>query len=458
MKYNYFHKFIFSLFGILGIFSFPANCSNVYSQLSIPDQLHISNSLKPVSIKDVASFGIRFFKLSIPYDTVLGWHHKGAEKRRINKYYVPDVLPGMDLPERHDIIILNLQNLGYKVYPKVTKPLFYINGEIFEFKLDTFDNNAGRYCEVSFKIFWQIYDNSENKIIYTNETLGFASRDIAVSSADLLESKSMSVKLLFKDTGVNNTINQAIAISIGFFLISPGFEEAITRSIPPPPPPPPPEISETKLIDQPPQKVSEQKPIAFQTIKNNKSTKLIFNEILKAIISIKTESGHGSGFIINDDGYAITNYHVIEKSNKITAFLKGWKPIDAKLVKMDPSKDLAIIKLAGEEYDFLPLGVNSNINLGMDVYAIGAPITIGLSHSISKGILGGIRKLKELNMTLLQTDASINPGNSGGPLLNENGEVIGIVALKIAESGVEGLGFAISIDDAKRFLNLVEKR
>ncbi len=99
----------------------------------------------------------------------------------------------------------------------------------------------------------------------------------------------------------------------------------------------------------------------------------------------------------------------------------------------------------------------TSVKTGMDVYAAGALVSLGLSNSLSKGIISGLRTIKEFNITLLQTDASVSPGNSGGPLINMEGEVFGIVALKITFPGVEGLGFAISIDDVKESLGLKPK-
>jgi hypothetical protein len=199
------------------------------------------------------------------------------------------------------------------------------------------------------------------------------------------------------------------------------------------------------------------KSVEFFTLKSPATSKFELAKVNEAIITIKTQHGHGSGFIINSEGYALTNYHVIEGSKTITALLKGGKPIPAELVNVHGEVDLALIKLAGDEYDYLPLGDSTKIKTGIDVYAIGTPVSLGLPNSISKGIISGFRKLKQPEITLVQTDASINPGNSGGPLVNMNGEVLGVTALKINKPGIEGLGFAISIDDAKRYLNLKEK-
>jgi len=199
------------------------------------------------------------------------------------------------------------------------------------------------------------------------------------------------------------------------------------------------------------------KPIYYVS---SKTTQKDFEEIDKAIVAIKTENGHGSGFLINSDGYAITNYHVVKEVNSITSYLTGGKPIQAEVVRVTPEKDLAIIKLIGKKYDFLELGNKKNVGLGDEVYAAGAPASIGLMNSISKGIVSGIREFEDEGdkITLIQTDASVNPGNSGGPLIDKNGSVIGVVALKLSSYNMEGLSFAISIEDVKKFLNLKEDK
>lgn len=179
-----------------------------------------------------------------------------------------------------------------------------------------------------------------------------------------------------------------------------------------------------------------------------------FEKINEAVISIKTETGHGSGFIINTNGYALTNYHVVKGVNKVTAYLKGGKPFEATVVKTLPKQDLAIIKLPGTEYDCIPLNSKNDMGVGSEVYAFGSPVSLELSNSISRGIVSGIRYIKDKKLTLLQIDNSINGGNSGGPLVNKSGEVIGVVSAKIIGDNTEGLGFAISVSNAISLLGL----
>ncbi len=177
--------------------------------------------------------------------------------------------------------------------------------------------------------------------------------------------------------------------------------------------------------------------------------------IVKGTITIKTKTGLASGFLINPQGFAITGYHVIGNED-FEVITSDGKNIVARTVKTAPEKDLALIKLSGEGYAFLPLGTLDNAPIGKDVYAIGTPLA--LSSSVSKGIVSGMRKFETI--TLIQTDASLNPGNSGGPLVSSEGLVLGMAASKIVDSslGISGLGFALSSGDIIKSLNLMPSR
>lgn len=157
------------------------------------------------------------------------------------------------------------------------------------------------------------------------------------------------------------------------------------------------------------------------------------------------QEGLGSGFIISEDGYILTNEHVIEGATEISVTVTGYdKELEAKIVGADNNLDLALLKIdAGDDMPFLTLGNSDQIRVGNWVIAIGNPY--GLDHTVTTGVISA--KGRPINVenrhyeNLLQTDASINPGNSGGPLLNLNGEVVGINTAISAEA--QGIGFAI---------------
>ena len=181
----------------------------------------------------------------------------------------------------------------------------------------------------------------------------------------------------------------------------------------------------------------------------------------------RPKRGMGSGFVIDKEGHILTNYHVIEGADEIVVILddKGSeKEYSATLVGSDPKTDLALIKINREsgdrkDFPFLKLGSSENLEVGEWVLAIGNPF--GLSHTVTVGVVSALgRCIGGPYDEFIQTDASINPGNSGGPLINIEGEVIGINTAIISGNtgGNVGIGFAIPIDIAKGILKDLKER
>jgi len=166
------------------------------------------------------------------------------------------------------------------------------------------------------------------------------------------------------------------------------------------------------------------------------------------------QHGIGTGFIINEEGYVLTNQHVIDGASKITVNLNGNKKYLARVVGQDYDLDLAVLKIdAQEKLATLKMGDSDAIRVGEWVVAIGNPY--GLDHTVTAGVVSAkgrpIQIENRVYKNLIQTDAAINPGNSGGPLLSTKGEVIGINTAVDAQA--QGIGFAISINTAKEVLD-----
>jgi serine protease Do len=161
--------------------------------------------------------------------------------------------------------------------------------------------------------------------------------------------------------------------------------------------------------------------------------------------------GAGSGFIIDGKGHILTNAHVVKGADKIKTTLRDGRTLDAKIIGIDSTIDLAVLKINAEKLPQMVLGNSGKIRPGEWVIAIGNPY--GFSNTVTAGIISATgRTLNDIGKKdLIQTDAPINPGNSGGPLLNLNGEVIG-VNVAIA-AGAQGIGFAIPINSAKDVLS-----
>ena len=175
---------------------------------------------------------------------------------------------------------------------------------------------------------------------------------------------------------------------------------------------------------------------------------------IESTVTIKVDKGHGSGCVISNDGYIITNFHVVSGNNeKIEIITKNGDKLSAKLIRKNESLDLALLKVEGSFSYIYRLPRVKMYSVGQDVYAIGTPSNIDLGQTLSKGIVSGLRKTKEGN-NYIQTDASINPGNSGGSLVSKNGDLLGVVNAKVFGFGVEGLAFAIPAEDIMEYLFL----
>jgi S1-C subfamily serine protease len=174
-----------------------------------------------------------------------------------------------------------------------------------------------------------------------------------------------------------------------------------------------------------------------------------------AVVSVRTNQGLGSGVVYDQSGLILTNAHVVEGAQSITIGMVDGRHFSGKVVGSDTGFDVAVIKIDGANLPLATLGSSSSLQVGQDVVAIGNPF--GLDHTLTTGVISALnRPVSEgqgsYNQPMVQTDAAINPGNSGGPLLDLNGNVIGINTLVAAPQGfpAQGLGFAVPVDTAKR--------
>ena len=166
----------------------------------------------------------------------------------------------------------------------------------------------------------------------------------------------------------------------------------------------------------------------------------VVEDSLKGVVSIITDNGQGSGAIITEDGYIVTNYHVIEGASQLGVVTYNNKVYSASLIGKDELNDLAVLKMkTNNTFHELQFTNSDNVKIGEKVAALGNPA--GLGFSVTQGIISQKDRIISGSVGLLQTDVPINPGNSGGPLINTNGKVIGILRAKV--KGFEGLGFAI---------------
>jgi len=168
----------------------------------------------------------------------------------------------------------------------------------------------------------------------------------------------------------------------------------------------------------------------------------------------------GSGFIITEDGYIMTNYHVIEDAYEggydITVMLNDDSEYTAEIIGFDEDNDIAVLKIDAEGLTPVTFGNSDSLSVGDTVYAIGNPLG-ELDYTMTSGIVSATDRVittdESTSINMFQFDAAVNSGNSGGPLYNSEGQVVGVVTAKYSDTGVEGLGFAIPINDAVDIAN-----
>lgn len=191
----------------------------------------------------------------------------------------------------------------------------------------------------------------------------------------------------------------------------------------------------------------------------DRSVRELVNRLGAAVVQVRTPSSIGSGFLLNEEGFLVTNFHVIEGETQISVEVyhivegrldrKAYKQV--RIVSINKFQDLALLKIedpGAPAFVVAPLGDSESLNVGQSVFAVGSPL--GLERTVTEGIIS--TRTREFQGSLyLQTSAQINPGNSGGPLFNLAGQVVGVINMKVTAG--EGIGFAIPVNTLKYFLD-----
>lgn len=227
-----------------------------------------------------------------------------------------------------------------------------------------------------------------------------------------------------------------------------------------------------KYIPEKEQIVSKEQVKNVNVIETN-TIKSSIDKIYDSVVLVETYQNNngiatGTGFVYKKDeqnAYIITNHHVIENGNKYIVTLTSREEIEAKLLGSDKYSDIAILTIPQDKVtQIAQLGQSTNSEIGDTVFAVGSPLGKEYMGTVTKGILSGKDRTVTVTsanssqmLEVLQTDAAINPGNSGGPLVNINGEVIGVTSMKLVENEVEGMGFAIPIEIVNSLLDRLEK-
>lgn len=191
------------------------------------------------------------------------------------------------------------------------------------------------------------------------------------------------------------------------------------------------------------------------------TAKEIYENNVESVVSIEVRSaynvGYGTGFIISEEGYIVTNYHVVDGADECYVSLYDDSQYTAKIVGYEESNDIAVIKIEPKgEIHSLVYGNSSELSVGDPVYVIGNPLG-DLTFTLTDGVVSALNRLIEteesVTINMFQTNAAVNSGNSGGPVFDEHGYVVGIASAKYASSSIEGLSFCIPIDDVRSMID-----
>lgn len=219
--------------------------------------------------------------------------------------------------------------------------------------------------------------------------------------------------------------------------------------------------------------LKEERTLKTVSITEENTIKESVNKVYDATILVETyrdsiKLGSGTGFVYKKDekyGYILTNHHVVEDANDIKVTNNAGQVVTATLLGSDEFSDIAILKIDKEAVmQVAQIGSSSDLEIGDSLFTVGSPLGSKYMGTVTRGILSGKDRLVTVSLSsgkyrieVLQTDAAINPGNSGGPLVNINGEVVGIISLKLVQDEIEGMGFAIPIEVAIALESQLEK-
>ena len=306
--------------------------------------------------------------------------------------------------------------------PEISKAELLVGGSIKSLEanfcypnigfLDTSTAKGGAFMEID----WQIYNTLDRKVVYQTTTKG---------SFDSQDARRDGIFLIFSTAFANATQN---------LMADPGFYKLVTRPI---------DFAEVQN---------------FKPIDTNINELAIFKDSLQtnndrvaqAVVTVRTNNGHGSGFFVGNKGYIVSNEHVVSGAKFVKIFTSTGREFIGEVIRTDKARDLSLITV-GDARIGLPLNKSIGI-VGQDVYAAGSPLSESFNLTITKGIYSSLR-VGERGFELIQSDVQVAPGSSGGPLLDENGNVIGVTVSGIAR-GTMGINFFVPAKDLEKYLGI----
>lgn len=286
--------------------------------------------------------------------------------------------------------------------------------------IDYYSYSDWNSSEASITVKWELFDKNKRAVIYRKQTQGVGRAKEEMGTISLFNAfRSATRRLLIDESFVSNLILNEKDISQDEYTV--------------------------KIIS-----------IEKVSLPNFHSREELVRRAIESVVTIKVEHGFGSGFIISGEGYLLTNHHVIKGKHIIDVLFSDGLRLPAEVIQIDQDYDLALLNIQGGGFKSLPLSDSDKVQVGEEVFAIGTPAILELSQSVTNGIISGFRSIK--GKDYIQTDAAVNPGNSGGPLINQKGEVLGIVTQKAVALAVEGISFCVPIDKALRKLGIKQSQ
>lgn len=296
------------------------------------------------------------------------------------------------------------------------KARYQLGGLIDDIQYNTYAPLAGDFSEANVSVEWQLRDSLRDETILTSRSEGYAKEHGITPAVVLSAFRAALRQLASQDEFVAATKDEPEPDTDG----QPAFAEVLE-------------------IKGPRQEHSQHLPENME-------------DVLDCVVVLPVGNTHGSGSIISQDGYILTAAHVVSGVVDVPVRMRSGLELPAKVLRVDKAQDIALLKVEGRGYHALDLATADLPSPGAELYAIGAPASEDLSFSVSKGIVSAYRELG--GFKYIQTDASLNPGNSGGPLLNEDGQLVGVVSWKMMASGFEGLSFGIPTNVIASRLNI----
>ncbi|MCY3545264.1 MAG: trypsin-like peptidase domain-containing protein [Gemmatimonadetes bacterium] len=372
--------------------------------------------------------------------SVIGGHYDGMLK----VYQAPTILSRDVLVAWNDAVAeLGLEMLHTAGYPVRAPSRLFSNfeevqgvgavlaGEAVSLTADTYGRLAGDHTTVALTVRWELYDPATRRVTYSRSTSAEVSTSGISADAFRLAFTSSLSQMLADAEFRESTVDIAFRGPINSSRETPG-NTVFHRVIP--------QDSELIALTS-----------SSFLVPSGESP---FERVGPAVVSLRGNSALGSAFMISRDGLALTNHHVVDGQLTLAARFPGGRERPARVIRTNKEADIALIEVACDEDCWTVSLDDEHPAVGSDLFVIGTPLTESLSHTMTRGIVSGLRLYS--GVTLIQTDAAVNPGNSGAPMVDAaSSRVLGIVTSKLIGEQIEGISFGVAIDDALRVVGVV---